>query len=91
MDIYHRSDHSATNVVDVETADVNHRRYHKGQIVFNSRQDSDQGFQVKSGEVVIVRDGCMVDIVEPGESCDSSQWQHAVAIAWGNCHVLAHS
>ena len=68
------------------------REYRRGQIVFDARRHQhlmgQQPYRVVAGEVVIVRNGSAVDIVEPGEYLDPSIWQHATAIAWTDCRVM---
>ena len=43
---------------------------------------------VASGEMGIVRDGSMVDSVEPGEYLDPSMWSRAVGVAWTDCRLV---
>lgn len=55
-----------------------------GQIIFDENETS-QAYQVISGEVVILRSGQMVDLVQAGELLDASIWNGATAVAWTHC------
>ncbi len=65
-----------------------HRDYRRGQVVFDGRRPDQQPYRVLAGEVVIVRNGSAVDIVEPGEYLDPSIWNRATAIAWTDCRLV---
>ncbi|MEZ4659735.1 MAG: hypothetical protein R2911_19440, partial [Caldilineaceae bacterium] len=43
------------------------------------------GYQVLAGEVLIVRNGRTVDLVEAGEWLNAQIWPGATAMAWTDC------
>lgn len=52
----------------------------EGQILFDIR-DVTSIYKLISGEILIMRDGKMVDLVQPGELLDAAIWSGATAIA----------
>ena len=70
-------------------ADPGPQTFRKGQIVFDAKRSQLQPCLVASGEVVIVRDGSAVEIVEAGECLDPSLWTRATAIAWTDCRLIS--
>lgn len=88
MNARHRVRHGSPSRITSKTADSGQRKFRKGQIVFNSRCDGIRSFMVTSGEVIIVRDGSMVDIVEEGEALDPCIWNHAIGVAWTDCRLV---
>lgn len=55
-----------------------------GQILFNET-DSTSAFHLLAGEVVIIRHGQVVDLVETGERIDAAIWNGGTAVAWTDC------
>ena len=55
-----------------------------GQILFH-QNDTDAAYLILSGEVIIIRNGQVIDLVEEGELLDPQMWQGATAIAWTQC------
>ena len=88
MNARHRVRHgSPSRTTSAATCSGQHK-FRKGQIVFNSRCDGVRPYMVASGEVIIVRDGSVVDIVEQGEALDPCIWNQAIGVAWTDCRLV---
>ncbi|MEZ4706425.1 MAG: hypothetical protein R3A44_04425 [Caldilineaceae bacterium] len=59
-----------------------------GQILFQEG-DTDSAYRVLKGEVLILRQGRVVDLVETGELLDAHIWPGATAVAWTDCTLEA--
>lgn len=55
-----------------------------GQILFGET-DNSSIFHLLSGEVVILCNGQIVDLVEAGEVIDAAIWNSGTAVAWTDC------
>lgn len=55
-----------------------------GQILFDET-DNSSVFQLLAGEVVILRNGQVVDLIEAGEVIDAGIWSGGTAVAWTDC------
>jgi hypothetical protein len=53
-----------------------------GEFIFTPEDLGRQPYLLVDGEVVVLRDGQIVDLVESGELVDPALWPGAVAIAW---------
>ena len=64
---------------------VRRRTISKGMSVFGASKQLAGTYVVANGEVMILRDGRLVDIVEAGELLDARIWRGATAIAYTDC------
>ncbi len=48
-------------------------------------------YEVITGEVVIISNGQMVDLVEAGEWLDDVIWPDATIVAWTDCVLMLHA
>jgi hypothetical protein len=53
-----------------------------GEYIFTAGDLEGQQYLLVDGEVVVLRDGRIVDLVESGELLDPALWPGADAIAW---------
>lgn len=63
------------------TRSANEIHFTKGEPLFQALQPNGRAYLVTQGEVLIVRDGRPIDLVEAGESLDATLWPNAIAIA----------
>ncbi|MEZ4656389.1 MAG: hypothetical protein R2911_02350 [Caldilineaceae bacterium] len=59
-----------------------------GQMLFQEG-DATSAYRVLKGEVLILRQGRVVDLVEAGELLDARIWPGAMAVAWTECTLEA--
>lgn len=64
---------------------IRRRNVRKGGRIFGKTTPLASAYMVASGEVLILRDGRLVDLVEAGELLDPSIWSDATAIAFTDC------
>lgn len=65
----------------------------QGQQIFNEQNLGVQSYLVTSGEVLILRRGRAIDLVEAGELLESELWPGAIAVALTDCtlETLVHA
>ena len=61
------------------------RNVRKGGRIFGASLPLADAYFVAAGEVIILRDGRPVDLVEAGELLDPNIWRNATAIAHTDC------
>ncbi len=61
----------------------------KGARIFDGSAPFGRAYTVASGEVLVQRDGRLIDIVEAGELLDPRFWGDATAIARTDCTLTA--
>ena len=64
---------------------VRRRNVRKGGRIFGASLPLADAYFVAAGEVIILRDGRPVDLVEAGELLDPNIWRNATAIAHTDC------
>lgn len=57
-----------------------------GEILFHE-YDKNSAYHLLLGEVVMLRNGQVVDLVEAGELINADMWQGVTAIAWTDCVI----
>jgi hypothetical protein len=62
-------------------------RFVEGQIIFQPEKPDGRAYRVLGGEVLILRSGHPVDLVESGEYLDGQVWPGAVALARTDCDL----
>jgi hypothetical protein len=60
-------------------------RFSRGEIVFPAGEGTAATYVLCEGEILILRRGRPVDLIEPGEFYDPALWRDAVALAHGDC------
>ena len=72
--------------VHVAHRDNIRRRYiRRGKRIFGGSTQLNGAYLVAKGEVMIIRDGNIVDFVEKDELLDSRIWRDATAVAYTDC------
>lgn len=61
------------------------RSVRQGAQIFDKAMPLSSAYTVASGEVLILRDGQLIDMVEAGELLDQRIWSDATAIAHTDC------
>lgn len=59
-----------------------------GEPIFSSHEHGDHSYLITSGEVVILRDGFPVDLLEEDETIDLALWPDTVALAHRSCTLV---
>lgn len=61
-------------------------RIRRGHVVFDGSTQRARAFQLVEGEIVVLRRGMAVDLIEAGEYVDSGMWSgNTVAVARTDC------
>ena len=60
-----------------------------GQPIFSGHEVEEQPYLVTSGEVLILRNGRPVDLIEEGELLDLTLWPGTMAMALSSCVLVA--
>lgn len=61
------------------------RSVSRGSHIFDKHSPAPRPYTVTAGEVMILRNGHLVDLVEAGELLDPRIWQGATAVARTDC------
>lgn len=69
--------------------DARTNKVRKGARIFDGSAPFTRAYTVASGEVLVERDGRLIDIVEAGELLDPRIWGDATAIAYTDCTLTA--
>lgn len=72
----------------VKKANANDHCVFVSLVQSHHRQSYNPGKALLSGEIVILRHGQPVDLIEPGEWLDGWGWANTIAVAWSDT-VLA--
>jgi len=64
---------------------IRRRSVPRGSRIFDKYAPPSRPYTVAAGEVMILRDGRLVDLVEAGELLDPRIWQGATAVARTDC------
>lgn len=65
---------------------ANQRRVARGHVVFGGDLRSTSAFQLVEGEIVIMRRGLAIDLIEAGEYVDAAMWSGSTtAVARTDC------
>lgn len=59
-----------------------------GEPIFSGHEPESNAYIVTSGEVLMFRYGCPVDLLEAGELLDLRIWRDAMAVALKNCTLV---
>ena len=65
------------------------RRVPRGRRIFKTGSEPARAYTVTEGEVVILRRGQLVDLVEPGEVLDPHIWGSVTAVALTDCTLIS--
>ena len=63
------------------------RLVRRGERIFNARRHHPKAYTLVRGEILILRRGLLVDLVEPGEFLDIRYWPGAHAVARPDCRL----
>ena len=62
-----------------------------GEPIFSGHESTAKPYLVTSGEILILRNGQPVDLLEPGDLLDLHIWADATAVALNSCTLTALS
>ena len=68
---------------------VQSRRVRRGTRIFDTSARFLRSYSIASGEVLILRGGRPIDLVETGELLDPRIWRDATAIAFTDCTLAS--
>lgn len=66
------------------------KHFRRGEIIFAEEGLGRRPYQLLSGEIVILRQGRPVDLIEPGEWLDGWGLSNTIAVAWRDTIVATH-
>jgi len=75
----------------VHRYNIRRRKIRKGMRIFSEQRALSGAYVVTRGEVMILRAGRIIDIVEAGELLDASIWRGATAVAYTDCTLAPQS